>query len=39
MWTTGERRQSSLININTIIDRNLMEMLCGLNNNERRGKT
>jgi hypothetical protein len=34
MWTTGERRQPSLININTITGRNLMEML-----RERRGKT
>jgi hypothetical protein len=30
MWTTGEHRQPSLININTITSRNLMEMLRGL---------
>jgi hypothetical protein len=39
MWTTGERRQPSLININTITGRNLMEMLRGLSDIERRGKT
>jgi hypothetical protein len=39
MWTTGERRQPSLININMITGRNLMEMLRGLSDIERRGKT
>jgi hypothetical protein len=39
MWMTGERRQPSLININTITGSNLMEMLCGLSDIERRGKT
>jgi hypothetical protein len=39
MCTTGERRQPSLININTITSRNLMEMFRGLRDIERRGKT
>jgi hypothetical protein len=39
MWTTSERRQPSLININTITSRNLMEMFRGLSDIERRGKT
>jgi hypothetical protein len=39
MWTTSERSQPSLININTITDCNLMEMLRGLMDIERRGKT
>jgi hypothetical protein len=39
MWTIDERRQPSLININTITGRNLIEMLRGLIDIERRGKT